>query len=153
MSMEKVVDQMSKFLASPVSRFFGSCIVIVIAVLFTSFTTNKSATDQISEFANFQFKTAIREVLAEEVTPKLNENAQAIARLDEMVDMQMQSIYDETVRQIEKTYEKYQKGERDFTKVNFDAIAKTWKALPDERKTDALCVKYTTLMAYYPNLK
>lgn len=153
MQIEKVVEQMSKFLASPITKFLTMCGVIIISVLLTSFTTNKSATDQISEFANYQFKNAIREVLAEDVMPRLEENADAIKRLDCMVETQMQSIYDETIRQVEKTYEKYQKGEREFAKVNFDAIAKTWKALPENRKTDALRVKYETLMAYYPKLK
>jgi len=153
MNIKGVIDKMNKFLNNPIARIVSMFVVIVMTILLTSAATNKTATEQISDFARYQFKTSIREVLNEEVMPALQENSEAIKRLDTMVDMQMQSIYDETVRQIEKTYEKYQKGDRDFTKVNFDAMAKTWKALPEERKTDSLCVKYKTLMAYYPNLK
>ena len=148
-----VYEIMKKFLSNPIAKAIGMCLVLFCTIVFTSFTTQKTAGEQVAQFAQFQFKTAVREVIAEEVMPKLIENAVAIDRLDCMIDQQMQAIYDETVRQIEKTYEKYQKGERDFTKVNFDAISKTWRALPDERKTDTLKSKYSILMAYYPNLK
>jgi chromosomal replication initiation ATPase DnaA len=151
--VKEVYETMAKILSSPIAKAVGMVIVLICTILFTSFTTQKTAGEQVAQFAQYQFKNAVREVIAEEVMPKLIENAEAIERLDCMVDQQMQSIYDETIRQIEKTYEKYQKGERDFTKVNFDAIAKTWKALPDERKSDTLKSKYEILMEYYPKLK
>jgi hypothetical protein len=152
--MEKVVNKMAKFLASPISKAVGGIVLVIGTMLFTSFTTSKSVTDGLKDYYTFQSKQAIREVLNEEVIPQLKTQGEAIARLEKTTDALVCGTYDGYVKDINKYYEKYQKGDSaDFTKTNFDAMSGWWKKLPEDRKTDALRMKYEMLMAYYPNLK
>lgn len=153
MKLKEGLEEMSKLIANPIVRLAAFIVFVAGVFIFCSFTFQKSASDQLADYAHYQFKQSIREVLAEEVTPALKQNGEAIARLEVKTDALVQGTYDEIIRQVEKTYEKYKKGDYgDFTKTNFDALSKNWKMLPDEKKTDALKMKYDALMKYYPNL-
>lgn len=139
---------------NPLVKVFAGIITVIAVALFSSFATQKSVTDSLKDYAQYNFKESIRAVLKEEVIPQLQTNAAAIDSLKKTTDALADGVYNGYVKDINKYYEKLQKGDvQDFTRTNFDAMTGWWKVLPDDKKTDALAFKYNTLMAYYPNLK
>lgn len=154
MTLKEGVNIMSKILLSPVAKALALVIMFFITIILTSATTQRSASEQLSDYAKYQFKQSIREVLSEDVIPKIEKQGEAIARLEVTTSSLVSGTYDTYVKDIMKYYEKYKKGDvGDFTKTNFDAMAGWWMVLPESRKTDALAMKYKALMDYYPNLK
>jgi hypothetical protein len=155
--MDKVVEAMSQFVDNPLVKLIGSVVIIAILMMFSSFTAqnvmSKNVKDQLADYVAYQNKKVIVEALNETVMPTLNKQGEAIARLEVTTNTLVEDKYDSYVKDINKYYEKYKKGDtEDFTKTNFDAMTGWWMCLPATRKTDALKVKYDALMSYYPNL-
>jgi hypothetical protein len=155
--MDKVVAAMSKFIDNPLVKLVGSMVIIAILMMFSSFTAqnvmSKNVKDQLADYIAYQNKQVIVNALNETVMPTLTANGEAIARLEKTTNTLVEDKYNVYIKDINKYYEKYKKGDvGDFTKVNFEAMTGWWLCLPDSKKTDALRVKYDALMAYYPNL-
>ena len=141
---------MGNVFKSNFAKLIASVLAVLLAMLFTSFTTQLSIKDQLYD----SYKQSIREVIKEEIIPVLEQQGEAIERVEKKADSLLSGTYDDMVRNITKYYEKYSKGDYgDLTKTNIEAMTGWWKQLPDDRKTDALKIKYDTLISYYPDLK
>jgi len=65
------------------------------------------------------------------------------------LDMLVESIYTEQIRQIEKTAEAIYKDPGDVKATNVKEILRKWKSFPETMKTDDLIAKYGLIVKWY----
>jgi hypothetical protein len=156
--MEKVVEIMGKIFASKAAKLVGVFVLVFLVGMLSSFSAQNIITrgtkEQLSDYIAYQNKQIVIEALNETVMPTLMANSEAIARLEATTKELVDDKYAGYIKDITKYYEKMQKGDTgDFTKTNFEAMSGWWIKIPDDKKTDALKMKYAALMAFYPNIK
>lgn len=147
---KEALELMKKLVNNPITKFVTGTVIIIFVAVFSSFVTGKNMQGSISSFTKFQFKTAVTEVIKEEVTPQLEEiKTIAISARDGVVELQ-KNKYETWAKDITKYYEKFKKGDiEDFTETNYNAMTDWWKTLPDSYKNDSLKMKYAALIDYY----
>ena len=149
-----MLEKVDELMKNQIVKLCSVIVTVLSVAIFSSFATQKSIMESVNNYAQYNFKESVRAVLNEDVLPRLQENAIAIDDLKNTTSALADGVYNGYVKDINKYYEKYQKGDYgDLTKTNFEAMAGWWKVLPDSKKTDALIFKYNALMSYYPNLK
>jgi len=134
-------------LNSPLAKFLGVILAVLGIAVYSSWTTKKNITDSIQDYSRYAFKESVIAAINETGLPEQSKEN------NQMLKILVEDNYQETIKQVNKDYEKIGKGDLgDLTKTNLDRLATTWKQLPDEYKTDTLKTKYDYVMSFYSKI-
>jgi hypothetical protein len=151
---EKAVEKMAKFFGSPVVKWVGVVLAFFGMGVLSSFTTKVNIQDQFTQFTSEQYEKSIQAVVDKSVTPQLKEQSQILSRLETKITFLSEQTEGTIIRQIERDYEQYQKGNyNNISETNLKYEAENWVNISDDRKNAILEREYTVLMDYYARIK
>ena len=158
--MKGVYEAMKKIISNPIFTFVAIVLSIMATGMFTSASSGADYKKAIIEFVEKTNTEAIKSVINEVITPRLDsidDNMMSIDKrvgnLEKGVNTLNEGTWQDHVKDINKYYEKYKKGDiQDFTKTNFEAMTGWWKDLADRYKDDALINRYNILVEYYSKI-
>lgn len=152
--MTQGVSIMEKILKSKITKSIGIVLAFLGMAILSSFTTRSSLEEQFADFTEMQFEKSVQRVMDKTVTPQLSTLIISVDRIETKVDAQGMAIVSEIIRQIEKNYEKYQKGDfADISETNLKYVSDNWILVPEEKRTDILKKEYAVIIDYYVKIK
>ena len=151
-------DKIVAALKSKVAKVIYVLVMVLAITIFSSWTTQKTMQNSLSDYAKYQFSESVESVLEQPggVMDQLTE-IKGIAS-DAKIGVETQSIdsYYDTISDIQKFYKRAQSGEigiTAITKENLDKVSRHWAKIPNEYKTDPVKTQYNYIMSFYDRVK